>query len=83
MRHGRDLGFDDAGSSGDWDGNASHFFAPFVPVQQADIRVAMLVGLVNDQEPVLRSISVAVGAQIDSIVPLETKIDHAVKKTLT
>jgi hypothetical protein len=43
----------------------------------------MLVGLVNDQERVLRSISVAVGNQLDAIVPLEAKIDHAVKKTLT
>jgi hypothetical protein len=51
-------------------------------VQQRHPRFAVFVGLVNDQERVLRSISVAVGNQFDSIVPLEAKIAMPSKKPL-
>jgi len=47
-----------------------------------DIRSAAARWLEGRSQFLLRSISVAVGNQIDSIVPLEAKIDHAVKKTL-
>jgi hypothetical protein len=82
LHHERGFCLNDAGSSGDCDGGAGHFFAPFVTVQQADIRAAMLIDLVNDQERVLRSISEAIGNKLDSIVPLEAKIDHAMRDDL-